>query len=257
MIISRKKFLKLTGVSMLAVTGERLTEPLAGAVQTAPQGSPRVLTAKRWAMVIDLKKCALQEGCTQCIDACHQCHNVPDIDNKSHGIEWIWKDSFHSAFPSDHNEYQATKIKHLQVPLFCNHCDNPPCVRVCPAQATWKREDGIVMMDWHRCIGCRYCMAACPYGSRSFNWTDPRPNIPRQNPEFPTRTKGVVEKCNFCDERLAKGKMPACVEACPQNAMSFGDLDAAGSEIRQLLESEYAIRRKPELGTKPEIFYIV
>jgi len=113
------------------------------------------------------------------------------------------------------------------------------------------------MMDWHRCIGCRYCMAACPYGSRSFNWTDPRPNIARQDPDFPTRTKGVVEKCNFCDERLAKGKLPACVEACPQNAMYFGDLDAAGSEIRQLLESEYAIRRKPELGTKPEIFYIV
>ena len=113
------------------------------------------------------------------------------------------------------------------------------------------------MMDWHRCIGCRYCMAACPYGSRSFNWIDPRKYIAEQNLDFPTRTKGVVEKCNFCEERLAKGKLPACVEACPQNAMSFGDLDDAGSEVRQLLGSEYAIRRKPELGTQPEIFYIV
>lgn len=254
MIISRKKFLKLTGISMLAVTGSRITSPLAGAMES---GLPQALTAKRWAMVIDLKKCAQEEDCTKCIDACHECHNVPDIDSNAHEVKWIWKESFHNSFPSDHNEYQASKIKHLQVPLLCNHCENPPCVRVCPTQATWKREDGIVMMDSHRCIGCRYCMAACPYGSRSFNWTDPRPNIAQQNPDFPTRTKGVVEKCNFCSDRIAKGKLPACVEACPQNAMFFGDLDVAGSEIRQLLESEYAIRRKPELGTKPEIFYIV
>ena len=97
-------------------------------------------------------------------------------------------------------------------------------MRVCPTQATWKREDGIVMMDWHRCIGCRYCMAACPYGSRSFNWLDPRPYIHNPNPEFPTRTKGVVEKCNFCAERLGTGRPPACVEACPEKALVFGDL---------------------------------
>jgi Fe-S-cluster-containing dehydrogenase component len=257
MIISRKEFLKITGISALAITGQRLTEPVAGAAQSGSPEQARPLTAKRWAMVIDLKKCAQEEGCTKCIDACHRCHNVPDIGDKAHGIAWIWKETFHNAFPSGENEYQASKIKHLQVPLFCNHCDNPPCVRVCPTKATWKREDGVVMMDWHRCIGCRYCMAACPYGSRSFNWIDPRPYIAEMDPEFPTRTKGVVEKCTFCESRLAKGKLPACVEACPQNAMHFGDLDVAGSEIRLLLESEYAIRRKPELGTQPEIFYIV
>jgi Fe-S-cluster-containing dehydrogenase component len=254
MIISRKKFLKISGISMLAVTGERFTG-LAEAMQSSP--FPKALTANRWAMVINLKKCMQEEGCTKCMDACHQCHNVPDIKESAHGIKWIWKEPFQHAFPSDHNEYQAAGIKRIQAPLLCNHCDNPPCVRVCPTQATWKREDGIVMMDWHRCIGCRYCMAACPYGSRSFNWKDPRPDIARQTRDFPTRTKGVVEKCNFCDERLAQGKLPACVEACPQKAMIFGDLDAAGSEVRQLLESEYTIRRKPELGTKPEIFYIV
>jgi Fe-S-cluster-containing dehydrogenase component len=256
MIISRKKFIKLTGISMLAVTGERLTKPLAGAVQSAE--SPQALTAKRWAMVIDLNKCALEEGCTKCIHACHRSHNVPDIDDKAHEIKWIWKDEFKHAFPSTHNEYQAKHIESLPAPLLCNHCDNPPCVRVCPTKATWKREeDGIVMMDWHRCIGCRYCMAACPYGSRSFNWIDPGDNIAELNPDFPTRTKGVVEKCTFCESRLAKGKLPACVEACPQNAMLFGDLDVAGSEVRQVLESEFAIQRKPELGTKPEVFYIV
>jgi len=258
MIISRKKFLKLTGISMLAVTGDRLAGPVAGAVRTAEGGTPQALTAGRWAMVIDLNKCALEEGCTKCIDACNRSHNVPDIEDKAHEIKWIWKDEFKHAFPSAHNEYQAKHIETLPALLLCNHCDNPPCVRVCPTKATWKREeDGIVMMDWHRCIGCRYCMAACPYGSRSFNWIDPRDHIAEQNPEFPTRTKGVVEKCTFCESRLAKGKLPACVEACPQNAMYFGDLDAAGSEIRQLLESEFAIRRKPELGTKPEVFYIV
>jgi len=257
MIITRKRFLQVTGVSALAVIGERLAGTLAGAMQNASPASPHALTAGRWAMAIDLPKCAQKEGCTKCIEACHVAHNVPESGTPAHRIEWIWKSTFDSAFPSERNEYQAARVKNLAVPLFCNHCDNPPCVRVCPTQATWKREDGIVMMDWHRCIGCRYCMAACPYGSRSFNWVDPRPFIARQNPGFPTRTKGVVEKCNFCNERLAKGEMPACVMACPQSAMIFGDLSAANSQVRQALESRYAIRRKPELGTKPEVFYIV
>jgi molybdopterin-containing oxidoreductase family iron-sulfur binding subunit len=113
------------------------------------------------------------------------------------------------------------------------------------------------MMDWHRCIGCRYCVAACPYGSRSFNWGDPRPYIRELNPDFPTRTKGVVEKCTFCEERLAKGQMPACVEACKAKAMVFGDLNDPQSEVRKLLGSRYALRRKPELGTKPEVYYLV
>jgi molybdopterin-containing oxidoreductase family iron-sulfur binding subunit len=100
-------------------------------------------------------------------------------------------------------------------------------------------------------------MAACPYGSRSFNWVDPRPYIAEQNPDFPTRTKGVVEKCTFCDTRLAQGKLPACVETCPQQALIFGDLEDANSQVRRLLKSSYALRRKPELGTEPEIYYIV
>jgi len=113
------------------------------------------------------------------------------------------------------------------------------------------------MMDWHRCIGCRYCMAACPYGSRSFNWLDPRPHIPRIDPDYPTRTKGVVEKCTFCEERLARGQAPACVEACEEKALVFGDLEDPGSAVRELLRTNFAIRRKAELGTAPEIYYIV
>ena len=116
------------------------------------------------------------------------------------------------------------------------------------------------MMDQHRCIGCRYCIAACPYGSRSFNWSDPREKLEKTNPRFPTREKGVVEKCNFCEERLAEGELPACVEACKDDenpAMVFGDLDDPNSPVRQLLSERHAIRRKPGLGTEPEVYYLV
>jgi Fe-S-cluster-containing dehydrogenase component len=110
----------------------------------------------------------------------------------------------------------------------------------------------------HRCIGCRFCMAACPYGARSFNWIDPRPFIKEkdENREFPTRTKGVVEKCTLCYERLAKGLKPACVEAS-KGGLIFGDLDDPNSEIRQVLSSRYSFRRKPELGTRPSVYYIL
>ncbi|OGR02490.1 MAG: hypothetical protein A2284_09910 [Deltaproteobacteria bacterium RIFOXYA12_FULL_61_11] len=142
--------------------------------------------------------------------------------------------------------------------VLCNHCDNPPCVRVCPTQATFKREDGIVAMDMHRCIGCRYCVAACPYGSRSFNWRDPRPYLAgRINPQYPTRTKGVVEKCNFCSERLAEGREPLCVEACPKRSITFGDLLQPGSAVRELLRTRYTVCRKPTLGTLPHVFYLL
>jgi molybdopterin-containing oxidoreductase family iron-sulfur binding subunit len=257
MNITRKRFLRVAGISVLAAAGEKLVGAFAGAAQNAPPPSPQALHASRWAMAVDLTRCAQKEGCTRCIEACHSVHNVPESAEPAHRIEWIWKAAFDNAFPSEQNEYQAEAVKEAGIPLFCNHCDNPPCVRVCPTQATWKRADGIVMMDWHRCIGCRYCMAACPYGSRSFNWTDPRIHLARQDPDFPTRTKGVVEKCNFCEERLAKGELPACVKACPQEAMVFGDAGDVNSQLRRLLRSRYAIRRKPELGTRPEVFYIV
>jgi molybdopterin-containing oxidoreductase family iron-sulfur binding subunit len=111
-------------------------------------------------------------------------------------------------------------------------------------------------MDFHRCIGCRFCMAACPYGSRSFNFRDPRPFIETVHPDFPTRSKGVVEKCNLCAERLAQGKQPACVEVS-EGAIVVGDLENPESEIRELLKENYAIRRKQELGTEPSVYYIM
>ncbi len=257
MNLNRKDFLRVTGVSLLAVAGEKLVSGFAGALQGSGGASPRPLTAKRWAMLIDMSECIEKEGCTQCLAACQTAHNIPEIAEPGHEVKWIWKAQFESVFPTQDSEYLAERFKRKPVPALCNHCEQPPCVRVCPTQATWKREDGIVMMDWHRCIGCRYCMAACPYGSRSFNWVDPRSRLSSLNPDFPTRTKGVVEKCNFCEERLAKGKPPACVEACPQKAMAFGDLNDPESPVRRLLRSRYSIQRRPELGTRPQVYYIV
>jgi molybdopterin-containing oxidoreductase family iron-sulfur binding subunit len=215
------------------------------------------ITGKRWAMVVDLAACRKEEGCRDCIAACHTVHNVPDIEREKHEVKWIWKEPYAEAFPNQHHDHMQDDLQHEEILVFCNHCDEPPCTRVCPTQATWKRPDGIVMMDWHRCIGCRYCIVACPYGSRSFNWQDPRPDIANIREDFPTRTRGVVEKCTFCDARLSKGLFPACVEACESGCLVFGDLEDPGSEVRKLLARRHAIRRRPGLGTEPEVYYLV
>lgn len=251
-MIDRRNFLKIVGFAGgIAIASKWSFDAL------SEENSPTGSKTKRWAMAIDVKKCEEEPECHLCIQACHNYHNVPNINNRKEEIKWIWKDEFRNAFISQENEFLPRGLNHKSVILLCNHCDNPPCTNVCPTKATWKREDGIVMMDWHRCIGCRYCIAACPYGSRSFNWRDPRPFIKEINPEFPTRTKGVVEKCTFCAELLARNKIPRCVEACKKNALIFGDLNNPSSEIRKILSENFSIRRKPELGTNPEVFYIV
>jgi Fe-S-cluster-containing dehydrogenase component len=251
-MISRKTFLRLTGASLLVAATRKLVTAISGSAQAASTAAP---PPTRWGMAIDVAKCAQLDGCQKCIQACDSLHNIPQIPDRNHAIRWIWKEPFEDAFRAQTDPYMKTVAAPVMV--LCNHCDNPPCVRVCPTQATWKRADGIVAMDWHRCIGCRYCVAACPYGSRSFNWVDPRPYIHGQNPDFPTRTKGVVEKCTLCSERLAVGRLPACVESCPEKAIVFGNLADPRSEIRELLRSRYHTRRKPELGTVPDVFYIV
>jgi molybdopterin-containing oxidoreductase family iron-sulfur binding subunit len=181
---------------------------------------------------------------------------VPDVPVEHQEVKWIWKEPREHVFPfQDRDGYGPEPGPGL--PVLCNQCADPPCVPVCPTQATWKRDDGIVMMDYHRCIGCRFCMAACPYGSRSFNFVDPRPHIAPGNPVYPTRTQGVVEKCNFCEERLAVGQLPACVEACTAGALTFGDLNDESSPVRKLLRERLAVQRRAELGTGPSVFYLV
>jgi molybdopterin-containing oxidoreductase family iron-sulfur binding subunit len=260
MAMDRRRFCWLAGLSALGVAGS--SAPTSRGQAPAPGDSSATAIAepilgKRWAMVVDLQACRREKGCRDCIDICHKVHNVPDFGNPKDEVKWIWKEPYAEAFPNQKHEHMAHDLLHEEVLVFCNHCDNPPCVRVCPTRATWKRDDGIVMMDWHRCIGCRYCVAACPYGSRSFNWRDPRPFVEQTDPEFPTRTRGVVEKCTFCDERLAKGQLPACVEACEEKCLVFGDLEDPDSEVRKILRERHAIRRKPGLGTQPEVYYLV
>jgi molybdopterin-containing oxidoreductase family iron-sulfur binding subunit len=258
MVVDRRGFLKMAGIAGLVGVGIAI-KPLYDVftrVQLPKTSKSGVQSGVKWAMVIDPKSC--RDGCTACIDACHLVHNVPQIDNPKHEIKWIWNVPYEDAFPSQEHEFIQGSLKHKPITVLCNHCDNPPCVRVCPTAATFKRkEDGIVMMDYHRCIGCRYCMAGCPYGARSFNWKDPRSYIEETNPDYPTRTKGVVEKCNFCEERLAVGLLPACVEACQEKALVFGDLNDPNSEVRKLLDRRHSIRRKPGLGTEPKVYYLV
>ncbi len=255
MKITRKDFLRLSGLSFLAAGAAGAARAIAGRGSSAE--GRQAAAPVRWGMVVNLEKCRKEEGCDACIGACNTAHNIPHFSDPRHEVKWIWTEPFGTVFPFSQSGYAERSDVHLPVPLMCNHCADPPCVHVCPTQATWKRDDGIVMMDWHRCIGCRYCMAACPYGSRSFNWLDPRPAIASINPDFPTRSKGVVEKCNFCEERLATGISPACVEACPEKALVFGNLADPDSEPRQLLRTRFAIQREPELGTGPSVYYLV
>lgn len=257
MKLHRREFLKIAGVTIVGITAKPALHLFSRlGISEASQKAPN-FAGKRWAMIVELNKCTEKERCRDCIDACHRIHNVPVLGNPKDEIKWIWTIPFEEAFPEQEHEFIERGLKGKPAPVLCNHCNDPPCVKVCPTKATWRREDGIVMMDYHRCIGCRYCMAACPYGSRSFNWREPRPKIKEINLDFPTRTKGVVEKCSFCQERLAEGLQPACVEACKEKALVFGDLEDPDSEVRRILDRHYTLRRKPSLGTEPKVYYIV
>jgi len=146
------------------------------------------------------------------------------------------------------------------LPVQCQQCDDPPCVKACPVNATWKEPDGIVVIDYDWCIGCRYCMAACPYYARHFNWSTPQIPQDEVNPNTHylgnrPRPRGVVEKCHFCIHRTRKGQQPACQEACPTGARVFGNLLDPNSEIRWILENKTVFRLKEELGTEPKFWY--
>ncbi|CAM2058392.1 4Fe-4S ferredoxin iron-sulfur binding domain protein [Desulfovibrionales bacterium] len=271
---SRRNFLKLTGFSALGfgTTTAAMVAPIATwKAQAQIFGLPsnikftsndKELKAKHWAIVIDTRKFEDPVLFNKVIKACHSIHNVPNIVDADdmptkNQVKWLWTDDYAASFPDNPSHYLPEAVKKRRFLLLCNHCEQPPCVRVCPTKATYKRKsDGVVLMDYHRCIGCRFCMAACPFGARSFNFGDPRAYIAETNPEFPTRMQGVVEKCTFCAERLAIGKLPACVEASG-GAIVFGDLENNKSEIRQTLRENFAIRRKPSLGTQPSVYYII
>ena len=280
MDVTRRNFIKLAGAATVLGGAGLAGYELFAKGEAPPLPKQDEQTEKKcWAMAIDIKACQGEGECTKCFDACHSKHNVPFLLDEDgvvdvlHEVKWLWKEQFEHVLPSQEGEHLKESLKESEVLALCNHCDNPPCVRVCPTKATFKREDGIVIMDFHRCIGCRFCMAGCPYGSRSFNWFDPRKKdrLKEISDNFPTRTQGVVEKCNFCAELLGSAppaspgrvrrppqqKMPYCVEACEVDALTFGDLNEEHSPLHELLRERFALRRKTGLGTGPQVYYLI
>lgn len=239
---NRRDFLKIAGLSALV-----LIAPAGGLAGRDARGV-------RWAMAVDLNRC--RSGCNDCILACHEAHNVPHTGHSKDEVAWIQRVAYARVFPEACHPQMGEGQRNRGVPVFCNHCAHPPCVRACPTGATFQRSDGIVMMDYHRCIGCKICLAACPYGARSINFRNPRPFLRRLDPGYPTRSKGVVEKCNFCEERLARGEAPACVLACKEKALLFGDAGDIRSPIHRLLKDRRVLRRRASLGTEPQVYYL-
>ena len=212
---------------------------------------------------LDLSRCI---GCRRCVYACvrennqsrdPQIHYISVLEFEK-GEKWV---SDLEESDKYYNPEEVPEDGHFYMPVQCQQCENPPCVKVCPTKATWKEPDGIVVVDYNWCIGCRYCMAACPYYARRFNFAKPRLEPQQINPNQAylsnrIRPKGVVEKCTFCLHRVQEGKLPACVEAS-NGAIAFGDLYDEHSEVRELLKENYTIRRKQTLGTEPSVYYIV
>jgi len=196
-------------------------------------------------MVIDLRKCV---GCNACTAACKQTNAIPL------GVFWS------KVLNYETGEYPQARLRFL--PMLCMHCQVAPCLEACPTGATYRGEDGLVLVDDDLCIGCRYCMMACPYEARSYNTTRPQEYYSGQGlTEFEQvgciqHPKSAIEKCNFCAPRLQEGKLPACVATCPSGARIFGDLDDPQSEGSKLVASGLARPRLEEQGTKPSVFYI-
>jgi Fe-S-cluster-containing dehydrogenase component len=258
--LKRRDFLVLAGTAAGSIVAAQVLttgvlSPFGGLKQrqvTGDAAPEKASSEYHWGMLINLDKCI---GCEYCQRTCSATNDV--LDDKP------W------------NLVVEDQMENGQTYFFsrpCLHCQDAPCVEVCPVQATYHREDGLVMMDYDRCIGCRYCEVACPYDARKFNWaerTDVNPYIPTWGEaEVPRRPRGVVEKCTFCvhriDAGLAAGLMPgvdrdatpACVNACPVGARVFGNLKDPNSKVSQAIANNPTIRLREELGTEPSVYYI-
>jgi len=244
-MLTRRNFLRGLSAGAVGAVGLRFANH---GRASGPHGESEY----KWAMVIDQEKCI---GCGYCTLACRAHNDInPDI-------------SWNQVIEVD--EMGGRKV---YLPLLCMHCEDATCGQVCPVKASYHRPDGIVMMDYDLCIGCRYCEVACPYGARSFNWkefTGENPAVPEWGyPEVERRPRGVVEKCSFCYQRIDRGlasdmmpgvnanATPACVVACPTRARIFGDLKDPASEVSQLLAAHTNFRVKEDLGTEPRVYYL-
>jgi molybdopterin-containing oxidoreductase family iron-sulfur binding subunit len=203
-------------------------------------------------MVIDLARCV---GCHTCEITC-KLENDEPLGMFWNHIRTIGSTEFREM-DTPEGEYPQLSMQHL--PLTCQHCENPACVKVCPVGATYKRaEDGVVLVNWDICIGCRYCMVACPYGIRVFNWRTPQqiPNFHVGSADVPVRPRGVVEKCTFCVHRIDKGLDPACMVQCPARARFWGDLNDPNSEVSRMIAERGGYQLLPEVGTNPSCYYL-
>ncbi len=248
-------------------------------------------------MALNIQKCI---GCRRCVYACVEENNQSRYDPEGNATEIQWirviemekgnfsnQDRDHGYPPAEGEEYGITEGGHshknagvvmegehyyepekvpeddsFYFPIQCHQCEKPPCVKVCPVKATYREPDGVVVIDYNWCIGCRMCMGACPYWARRFNWGEPNIRKDELNTNMHyygnrPRMKGVVDKCHFCLQRTRKGRYPACVEVCPVGARKFGNLLDPESEIRKVLEKKKVFRLKAELNTYPKFFYFM
>lgn len=238
MSLGRRGFLALSA----AATATGALAPLFNLVELARARSPEEAASalRRWGLLIDITKCA---DCDECVTACHRENGVSGNDRPETDPQWIRKVNLRD---------KRTGVAQT-LPLMCQHCEDPPCVDVCPTGASFKREDGIVLVDKHTCIGCRYCVMACPYGARSFI----HETVNGQKADVP-RGKGTVESCTLCVHRVDRDDVPACVEACNRDggkAMVFGDLNDPSTEIHRRLRTEPSTQVRADLALHTGVRY--
>ncbi len=238
MSLDRRGFL---GLGVAATAGAALVPGLRLIDLVLARSPDEAVTAlKRWGLLIDITKCV---DCDVCVTACHEENGVTGHGRPETDAQWIRKVNLRD---------KRTGVAQT-LPMMCQHCEDPPCVDVCPTGASFKRADGIVLVDKHSCIGCRYCVIACPFNARSFI----HEAVTGQKPDVP-RGKGTVESCTLCVHRVDRGEIPACVEACTKDggkAMLFGDLNDRDSEIHQRLRSEPSSQIRADLALNTGVRY--
>ena len=218
----------------------------------------KAIPGVQFAYALNLTLCI---GCRKCADACHKenNHDRPSHNSYIRVLE-MKQGTFNLEEGNATYTHPVPAPGKFYMPVQCQHCENAPCTKVCPVEATWTEPDGIVVVDYNWCIGCRYCEAACPYHARRFNWAEPvvPPEEINPNQEYLSnriRPQGVMEKCTFCLHRTRNGRLPACLEACPTGARVFGNLLDPDSEISWVLANKRVFVLKEELGTRPRFFY--
>ena len=207
---------------------------------------PAHTATPRWGMAVDLERCV---GCWSCAVICKSENDVP--------LGMWWNRILTKGDALDTPEIdEHGRLGMSWLPLACQHCDDPPCQKVCPTSATFSTKEGVVLVNAQDCIGCRYCMAACPYGVRVFNWGEPERSADLETGMVPARPVGTVEKCTFCMHRLVEGQVPSCVWSCPAQARVFGDLDDPDGHLVDLIRNRGGRRLLEEKGTEPKVYYL-